>query len=282
MRAVAIVGAGDLGATLARTLAGRDCVSEIRLIDAAEGVAAGKALDIQQAGPIEGFHTRIVATGDPLRAAGAAAIVLADQAGSPEAEWQGEPALALLKRLAYLDPDAVLVCAGAAQRQLIDRGVRELGIARARLLGSAPTALAGAVRALVALDAKASPADVALSVLGVPPDHTVVAWSDATIAGHSLSRTLSPPQIARVSARLPRLWPPGPYALASAAARVCEAIVSGSRRRCSCFVALAGEFGVAATAAAPVVLGPRGIEIIVRPPLSVQEEVLLGNALEMK
>ena len=64
MHTVAILGAGDLGGALARTLASGDAVSRIVLIDDARTVAAGKALDIRQTGPIESYDTAIDGTDD--------------------------------------------------------------------------------------------------------------------------------------------------------------------------------------------------------------------------
>ena len=63
-----------------------------------------------------------------------------------------EDGLLLLKRIAQLGARSVIVCAGASQRPLVERGVRELGFARERLWGSAPEALAAAVRAIVAVE----------------------------------------------------------------------------------------------------------------------------------
>ncbi len=183
MRSVAIIGAGELGATIARTLAGRDSISEIRLIDEAVSIAAGKALDIQQAGPIERFDTRVVADGDIRSAVGAGVVVIADRAGTTGGEWSGEPALALLRQLSRLGMDGTLVCAGASQLELVERGVLELGLARERVLGSAPEALVSALRALIALEANASPRQVGVSILGVPPARLVVPWSEASVGG---------------------------------------------------------------------------------------------------
>ena len=78
----------------------------------------------------------------------------------------------LLKRLTPIASAPRRLCAGASQRELVERGVRELHFARERLFGSAPEALAGAARALVALELDGSPRDVALSVLGVPPSRS--------------------------------------------------------------------------------------------------------------
>ena len=117
MSTVAVFGAGNIGAASAQALASRDRVRRVVLIDSAASGAAGKALDIQQAGAIAGFHTRVEATADETRAIGCAALVIADRfaAGSPE--WQGEEALALVKRVAGLS-DVPIVFAGAAQAGL--------------------------------------------------------------------------------------------------------------------------------------------------------------------
>ena len=102
--------------------------------------------------------------------------------------------------------------------------------ARTRLFGSAPESLAAAARALVALAVNGSPRDVALSVLGVPPAHTVIPWADATVAGFALTRLVDEPSRRRLGARVAALWPPGPYALAAAATAVVEAMAGRSRR----------------------------------------------------
>ncbi|HEV8348189.1 MAG TPA: hypothetical protein VGQ16_16550, partial [Vicinamibacterales bacterium] len=185
MQRVAIVGAGELGGAIAHLLARRDVVRAITLIDETGRVAAGKALDIAQAAPIEGFATELTGSTDLSMAAGADVIVIAERVDG--GEWSGEDALMLLKRLTQTSSGAVIVCAGASARELVDRGVRELKVSRERLFGSAPEALAGGARALVALAVNGSPRDVALSVLGVPPDHTVIPWEDATVAGFALT-----------------------------------------------------------------------------------------------
>ena len=287
-RTVAILGASVLGGALAHKLAGRDRVDEIRLIDPNAKVAAGTALDIQQAGSIEGCRTRVVSAGDVQAAAGAAVIVLAGFARptalDEDENDQGEAECALLKQVAQLDSDAVLVCADASHRPLIERSVRKMKIPRARVIGSAPGALASALRALVALEVGGSPSQVALAVLGTPPHHTVISWSDATVRGQALTQLLEPPRLTRLKARVPYLWPPGPYTLASAASRVCEAIASGgSDRAFSCFVWLDRELGARhVVSALSVVLGPQGVTRILTPSLSVHERVELENALAAK
>lgn len=280
MSRVVIIGAGDIGGALAYTLVRHARVDEVRLVDEAAGVAAGKALDIRQAGPIERSDTRVTASAEIGEVVGATVIVLADRAGSGGGEWAGDEGFALLERIAPLARHTAIVCAGAGQAALVERAVRSGLVRRPRIVGSAPEALASAVRALVALEVNGSPGDVALSVTGVPPSSLIVGWSEATVGGAGIARALTPPALARLDARVPRLWPPGPAALASAAARFIESIAGGARPQVSGFVALDGELGLRhGVSALPLRLGPRGIDTIATPALSEHERTRVGNAL---
>src|SRR5260221_3543573 len=107
MQSVAIIGAGELGGAVAHVLARRDVVRSIVLIDETGKVAAGKALDIAQAAPVEGFATQVSGGTDIAAAAGAQVIVIADQMNGA---WSIDDALLLLKRLAVSAPRAVIVC----------------------------------------------------------------------------------------------------------------------------------------------------------------------------
>jgi malate dehydrogenase len=278
MQDVAIIGAGEVGGLSAHVLARLDVARQIRLIDESGQVAAGKALDISQAAPIDGFATPLSGTTDISTAAGAAVVVIADRAAG--GEWSGEDGLMLLKRLTAIASRAVILCAGSSQRELIERGARELHIARSRLVGSAPEALAAAARAIVALETNGSPRDVALSLAGVPPEQIVIPWEDATIGGFAVTRVLDEPARRRINARIPALWPPGPYTLATAAAAIIEALLGRSRRLASCFVAPDDSTGRRTRAAAlPVRLGGGGIIDIALPPLNARDRVALDNAM---
>ena len=277
MSFIAIVGAGAIGGALAQRLAARGRVREVRLIDDQGGVAQGKALDIQQSGAVDGFTTRLSAASAIGAAAGAAAVVIAD-ASAGDTEHTGEAGLALVKRLAALETRAPLIFAGNTQRSLIVRAATELHVPRQRLIGSAPVALESAVRALAALDADGSASEMQLRVVGVPPSAAVIAWEEATASGLPISSLIPPHRLAAISSRLPRLWPLGPLALASAAARVAEAAANGSRRRYSCFVCVSeGEMPVAVLAM-PAEIGRSGVARVLRPSLTRQEQTLLDNA----
>jgi len=276
----AIVGAGDIGGATAHALASRDRVGRVLLVDADGRAAAGKALDIQQAGAIDGFHTRLEGTDDLSRLAGCSVCVVADRFGAGAAEWRGDEGLAILRQLTPCLANAPIVFAGTQQAELLARAATEAQIDSRRLIGSAPEALVSAVTAIVAMEANCSPREVMLTVLGTPPSGFVVPWSEASIGGYALQDVLSQVQLTRVEARTARLWPPGPYALGAAAARVVEALVHASRRSFSVLTQLGGEFGVRnRPGSLPARLGPSGIVRTRVPELTTRERVRLQTAL---
>ena len=275
MLEVAVIGAGELGGALAFLLASQGRVSGVCLIDDEGRVAEGKALDIAQSAPVQQFATRVTGARDLLASAGAHVIVIADRvrsAGSSDDET--------LARIAAIASDSVLICAGAQHRELVESGVRRRGFARNRLFGSAPEALASALRAVVALEAGCSARDVSLSVLGMPPDQTVVPWEEVTIGGFAIGRVLDEPCRRRVIARVAPLWPPGPFALAAAAAKAIDGIGGVARQTVSCFLAPDDEFGRRARAVAmPARLDARGATAIALPPLNAHDQTVLENAM---
>lgn len=280
MSSVTIIGAGSLAGAVAQALAGRDRIGRVLLIDAAGGVAAGKALDIVQSGAVSGSHTRLDGTDDLSRAAGSSVCVIADRHGPPEAEWAGDEGLTLLRQLLSWIENTPLIFAGASQSGLMLAARREHHIRRPLLVGSAPEAYASAMRSMVALEAGCSPAEVSLAVLGLPPAGLVVPWSEAAIGGFALERTLTPVQMSRLDGRAPRLWPPGPFALGMAAARAVEAVVTSSRGALSLLTVLDGEYGVRnRVGSMPAVLDSGGVARIRVPALSTRERVLVESAL---
>ena len=274
---VAIVGAGPLAAALASTLAGRGRVRHVRLIDDAATVAAGKALDVRQATPVLGTDVGIEATPDLAAAADAHAILIADAHGAPPVEWEGELGLGLIGRLAAANPRAPIVCAGARQASLVERGVSELRLPWTRILGSAAIAFDAAVRALVAGEAGTSAGAVALSLGGLPPKQLVIGWSASSIDGAPAESRLAPNALATLARRIPAAWPPGPFALATAAAVVLARLEDAGPAFLPAIVAAPAQGHRAALAAVRV--GPSGILAAAEPALSPFERIALDNAI---
>jgi malate/lactate dehydrogenase len=206
-------------------------------------------------------------------------VVLADRFGPPSRELAGEEGVAMLRRLQPLLGTAALVAAGEGQAGLVLDAVRDLRLERDRVVGSAPEAFAAAVAAIVALEAQASPREVSVSVVG-SPGHLAAPLNETAVGGYALDRVVTPAQFARIEARAARLWPPGPYALGAAAARMAEALVTGSRRSFSAYTVLDGELGVRnRVGALPVALGVGRVRQRRIPALTTRERVRLETAL---
>lgn len=275
-----ILGAGELGGAITRQLAAADIAGRIVLVDDSASVAAGKALDIQQAAPIDGYSTELSGTSDESVVVGADVLVIADRSADNR-EWQDDAGVALVRRMTYLNPSALLLCAGASQLSVIERGVREGGIDSRRLIGSAPEALRSAVVSLAALEGGCTPAEVSLTVLGRPPGEIIVPWGDASIGGRRADEALAPPAIARLDGRLSRLWPPGPLTLAGAATRVLAAAARRSPVALSVFAAAPRELGGRARAGMlPVHVRSHGIAAMLPPALTGRDRVRLDTALQ--
>ena len=278
MAVVAIIGAGPLGGALARALAERGRVDEVRLIDAEGRIAEGKALDIQQSAPVDQFNTRLTAAPGYAAAAGADAIVFADPIAG--GEIAADAGLAILRHVARLDGEAPLLFAGGQQRDLMRLALIELHVKRHRVVGSAPLALESSVRALTAALLDASPADLSIGIAGVPPRDAVIGWDAATAFHRPIAGVLPAHQMAALSSRLTALWPPPVYTLAAAAARVAEALARGSRRRYTCFAAVdAADVGRNVIAAVPVEIRKGGIARTLAPALSRHELTAFENGL---
>ena len=279
MRTIVILGAGELGGALARQLAAADIAQHIVLVDEAGTVAEGKALDIRQAAPVDGYSTRVSGTSDEAVVVGAHAIVIADRFTSG-AEWHDDAGVGLVRRVTHLNNSALVLCAGARQIDVVERGVREGGINRRRLLGSAPEALRSAVLSLTTLEARCTPQEISLTVVGRPPSQILVPWEEASIGGLRATDVLSPPAITRLDGRLARLWPPGPLTLASAAARILHAAATRSAHRFSAFVVAAQEETREHAGILPVTMNAGGVASVLRPTLNVRDRVRLDTALQ--
>ena len=267
MATVVVLGAGEIGADAAREIAALDLVSRIIIVDDLANVAAGKALDVAQSAPVDRYHTALSGTSDVAAVVGAAAIVMAD---APD----DERGFALLGRVTGLNQRAPVICAGVTHASIVEKAVNDAGLSRFRVFGSAPEALRSAVIAIAAAEANAAPPDISLSVLGRPPLQIIVPWDEASIAGRSATSVLTAAQLARLDARIARLWPPGPYALASAAARMVATAFTRSPRVHAALVAVTRDEGSPGRSAMmPVTLDPKGIAALVPPALSARDRV---------
>lgn len=270
---IAVIGAGDLGATLARRLAAAELSRRVLLLDPDLGKAKGKALDILQSGPVEGFDTRV--EGGAIEALEEAdAVVLADPPALDAGRLPSEAA-EILDRLRAALGGAPLVVAGG-HPVVVEMAV-DKGHPRDRVMGSAPVAIASALRWHLAVAVDGRPRDVAAIILGRPPGRLLMPRGAALLGGLPLDRLA--PAAARIAlSRVEGRWP-GPVALAAAAARVLAALDSADPSVLPVLVTLAGEYGHRGRAlAVPARLGRGRVLGVVELDLDPVDRVAFDNA----
>jgi hypothetical protein len=201
-------------------------------------------------------------------------VVADDSAGGP---WDGERGLALVQRLVRAGTAATFVFAAPSHVWLMEKSYREVRIGTDRLVGTAPSAIVGALRALAGLELGGAP--VQLTVAGRPPS-LVVGWAAATTNGLMLTDRIAAHRLFALSRALPKLWPPAPYAIASATTQVIEGLVCGARGLVPALTVIDGELGVRGTAVMlPLELGRGRVLGHVMPSFSAQELTEMTSGL---
>lgn len=222
---IVVLGAGAVGGEVVQQLGARHLGVPVVLVDGRRGVAEGKALDLRQSAPVDGSASDVRGTDDAAVLRDAALIVLADESDARTSASADEAAvLTRLRLIASQAPSCAVVVATAGADLVIARAVAECGMTASCLVGAAPEALRGSLRAVIAQEARCRPDDVAAAILGRAPDTIIVPWEGCSIGGRCATDVLTPPAIRRIEQRLPGLWPPGPHALGRAAAQVATGI----------------------------------------------------------
>jgi malate dehydrogenase len=208
LRKVAILGAGNIGGSLAQRLAEMDVADDVVLIDIIDGLPQGKALDIQESAPILGFSTRV--TGTTALDALVASEVVVETAGL--ARKPGMSRSDLLERNASIvkgHAEAVKALAPEAICLVVTnpvdvmtyyfRAVSELP--PARVFGESGTLDTARFRTFVAEELKVAPRDVTGFVLGTHGDTMVPLLSLSSVAGVPLTQLLPADRLAAIVAR---------------------------------------------------------------------------------
>jgi len=272
MLTVVILGAGELGATLARRLAGRELARRIVLVDSDEGKARGKALDILQSGPVDRFDTRVEGASDPRASEEPEILVVADMPDLTE----GPGAADRLAQLVAKTKPRLVVVAGARPAASVD-AVLGAGFAADRVAGSAPVAVASAIRGRLAAALDIEARAVCLALLGLPPDVIVVPHASATAGGVPIEQLR--PAAVRQAVQEVGGRTPGPVALAAAAVHVIAALLSPRRSVLPVLARGDAAFGLGrATIVLPRRLGAGRVGETLEVALEPYERVVLENA----
>ncbi|MGI0053845.1 MAG: malate dehydrogenase [Thermoplasmata archaeon] len=194
---IAVLGAGNIGGTLAQRLAEADLARELVLIDIVEGLPQGKALDLQQSAPILGFSTRVTGSTSLAALAGADIVIetagLARKPGMSRSDLLGKNAEILRGHaLAVRDnaPDAVCLVVTNPVDVMSYWFRRVSGLPAARVFGESGSLDTARFRSFLAEALGVAPRDVVGFVLGTHGDTMVPILSLTSVNGVPVSRLL--------------------------------------------------------------------------------------------
>jgi malate dehydrogenase len=285
---VAVLGAGNIGGSLAQRLAESDLAEEVALIDIVDGLPQGKALDIQQSAPILGFSTRV--TGSTSLDAMEGADLVVETAGLARKPGMSRSDL-LEKNAGILAGHARAVSANAPRSVVIvvtnpvdvmTYWFRKVcGFPAARVFGESGTLDTARFRTFVAAELGVAPRDVTGFVLGTHGDTMVPILSLTSVSGVPLTRLLPPERLAAIVDRTKKgggeivdLLKTGSayFAPSASQAELARAVALNEHRLLSATAILSGEFGHRDLAiGVPVVVGRGGIERVVEVELTPPE-----------
>jgi len=285
---VVVLGAGNIGGSLAQRLAEADLATEVVLVDIVDGLPQGKALDIAESAPILGFSTRV--TGSTSLDAVRDADLVVETAGL--ARKPGMSRSDLLEKNASIvgaHADAVRTQAPRAVCLVVTNPVDVMtsyfrersGLPAARVFGESGTLDAARFRYFVAEALEVAPRDVTAFVLGTHGDTMVPILSLSSVSGVPLTRLLSADQLHQIvertkqgGAEVVNLLKTGSayFAPTASQAELVRAIAGNEHRLLSVSAHLDGAFGERGVyVGVPVVVGRSGVERIVEVDLSPSE-----------
>jgi malate dehydrogenase len=288
---VTVIGAGQVGATTAHLLALKS-LAHVTLIDVVEGLAQGKALDISQAAPLEGFAGFVTGTTD-MSAAGGSRLVIMTAGLARKPGMSREDLLVananivgpMAERLARIAPDAILIIVTNPLDIMVALTLQRSGFPRQRVMGMAGVLDSARMRAFLAQRLQTPPTDVEAMVLGSHGDLMVPLKSTITVTGQPASERLPAEELERIiqrtkdgGAEIVALLKQGSafYAPASGAVQMAEAILRDRHAVLPVCAWLDGEYGLRDVCiGVPAQLGAAGIERVVDLPLAPEERAAL-------
>jgi malate dehydrogenase len=296
MRAkITVVGAGNVGATVAQRLAERN-YADIVLIDIAEGLAEGRALDLLEAGPITGSDSAIHGGADYGASDGSDVVIMTG--GVPRRPGMSRDDLvttnagvvsAVAREVGARSPDCVLLMVTNPLDAMAHVAQVVSGLPRERVIGMAGVLDTARFRAFLALELDASVADIHAHVLGGHGDTMVPLTRLATCAGVPIAELIPPRRVDAIvqrvrdgGAEIVNLVKTGSafYAPSAAVAQMVDAILLDTRQVLPCSVRLEGEYGVDGVfTGVPCRLGTGGLLEVIGIELLPEEREALARSV---
>ena len=293
-RKVTVVGgAGNVGATVARSIAEKE-LADVVIIDIADQKAAGVGLDIYETCPIIGSDSRVVGGGDWGLAAGSDIVVITS--GKPRKPGMSRDDLvrdnfeimkSIAPKVVEHCPNAIIIPVANPLDAMAQALFRLTKFPRERIIGMAGVLDSARMSTFIAMELNVSVENVHSFVLGGHGDTMVPLPRYSTVAGIPITDLLSKEQIDAISTRTANggaeitklvgtsAW----YAPGAATTQMVEAILRDKKKILPCSVFLQGEYGIRDLfVGVPVKLGARGMEDIIQITLTPEEDAALKKS----
>jgi malate dehydrogenase len=293
---VTVIGAGNVGATVADCVARKDMVDEVVLVDIKDGVPQGKALDMVEAAPVHLYDTKITGTTDYADTAGSHICVIT--AGLPRKPGMSRDDLlkvnadivkSVTEQFVKHSPDSILIVVSNPLDVMTYVAYMASGFPSERVMGMAGVLDTARYRAFIADELGVSVRDIQALLMGGHGDTMVPLPRYTTIGGIPLPQLMDADKIDAIVERTKKgggeivglmgtsAW----YAPGAAAAEMVEGIVKNSGRVLPCAVWLKGQYGLDEMfIGAPCKLGREGVMEIIEVELDEAERAMLETSAQ--
>ena len=294
---IAVVGAGNVGATAAQHIALNELSREVVLLDVADGIPQGKGLDLAESSPVDRFDTRIVGTSDSTALTGADIVIITagiarkpgmsrDDLLATNADIVG----AVSEDVARYAPESILIVGTNPLDVMACVAFKRSGFPPERVVGMAGILDTARYRYFLATELDVSVEDITAFVLGGHGDAMVPLPRYTTVAGIPVTELLDSPTIDRIvqrtrdgGAEIVGHLKTGSayYAPAAAIAEMVKSIVRDKKRILPCAAWLTGQYGIHDLfVGVPVKLSAGGVESIIEIGLLPDESAALHASAE--
>lgn len=297
---VSLIGAGNIGGTIAHYLALKD-IYDITMFDIFDGTAKGKALDISQSGSVAGYDAKIKGTNNYEDIAGSSAIIVT--AGSPRKPGMSRDDLIKINASVIADvakgikkyaPDAFVIVITNPLDAMVYHMWKESGLPSSKVVGMAGVLDSARFAYFLAEELKVSAEDVKTFVLGGHGDTMVPLVGFTQVGGIPLSVLIDNKMITkeRVNEIIQRTRDGGAevvkllgngsafYSPAISAIEMMESYLFGKNRILPCAALLNGEYGYKDIyVGVPCLITSKGVEKIIQIPLEAEEKVMLEKSV---
>src|SRR5882762_10235608 len=290
---ISIVGAGAVGATAGQRIADKE-LADVVLIDIIEGVPQGKALDLAESAPIEGYDSRLTGTNNYKDTADSDIVVIT--AGIPRKPGMSRDDLlktnygivkGVTEEVVKNSPNCIIIVVSNPLDAMVQTAYRVSKFPKQRVLGMAGVLDSARFRAFIAMELNVSVDNIHAFVLGGHGDSMVPLPRYSTVSGIPITELLPKETIERLLQRtrdggaeiVGLLKTSAWYAPGAAIVEMVDAILNDRKKILPCAAYLEGEYGISGLyVGVPAKLGESGIEQIIQITLTLEERAALQKS----